>query len=246
MKRDVLGGGQLLAATLIVASSLYAGSAVFADGTSTVALQLDSVCVNAATNQAVFTAQNKNPYPIQVNWTNLDDGQSGTASAAADPNSGSTGGVFTNFATYYDASDPNNTTSFTADGWSSPTVSNAQVSVQCDTATLASLPMNGAGSGSTGGGSGSLGAGSGSTGAGSGSTGTTAGSGSTGPTNTSVGKGGGATGTITVAPVVATPPAVTVPVLADTGASVVLPYSIAMLLTVATLGTSLAVRKNLI
>lgn len=224
MKRTI-SGGALLAAPLIIASNLFAGVAM-ADQTNVIALQLDAKCSDASTNRGVFAAQNKNDFPIEIDWTNIDNGHSGSYIAPANS--------FDNFATYYDPSDVNNTTRFTAEGWTSPAQTNVPAE-QCDAATLATLPA-----------SSTSGSSAGSTSPTGGATTTTSPTSNGSMSVTEGGKGGRlamvpAT-TATVTPVAKDTRAS----LADTGASRILPYSAAAMIAVATLGMTVAVRKNLL
>jgi hypothetical protein len=234
MKRTNIQGA-LLIAPIILASSLFT-SVAHADPGQITALQLDAICSNASTNQGVFQAQNKNDFPIEIDFTSAATGQSGSYISPANS--------FDYFATYYDGNPlDNNQTLFTAEGWTSPVYTNVHTDLQCSSDILASLPTAGTTTTTTTTGS-STGSGGTTTSTGSGTSTTT-----TAPSTSTGGTGGGITNPTTT-PMTATasqPVAVTAaPTLADTGASEIVPYSLACLLAVATLGTSFAVRKNIL
>ncbi len=246
----------------LAASALSMGSAA-ADTTGLLPLEINPVCADAITSLTYWNVYNKNDSSVTIDWTAIDNGHTGSFSAV-------TGN--SQFASYYDATDPNNTTNFKSEITDDVQRNSSNTACQPGQITLTTTPDNGSGSIGTDNGSGSIGSdnGSGSTAPdnGSGSTRQDNGSGSTGDkgsgsigndsTNGSTapeigsgstalvgGMGGGPVASTPTQAVVVTP-AVSAPQLAYTGASRILPYMAAMIIATFTAITTILVRKNVL
>lgn len=231
MSRNVKRGA-LFVAPIVIASSLFAGSVSATQQRQVIQMQLDTICVDVTSHQAIYSLQNKNNFAISVDWKNLETGKSGTFNVPAysfhgDVDPVNNPGLTPGYAADYDVKYANNTTQFTGEGWTSPNVTNARAGVAC---TPSQLPVTSNGGGTT-----------------------------TPPVVTPVtpvtpvtaspataaaeevaGKGAEA------ATVVAATPTSSSATLADTGAQQIIPLALAALVAVAVLGTTVAVRKNVL
>jgi hypothetical protein len=102
----------------VIASATLLSSPVFADPTTNapvvtqdttnlIPLEITPVCSDASTSTAFWQVNNKNTSDVEIDWTNIDNGQTGSYSAIPG---------MTQLSTYFDSTDPNNTTSFSSEG----------------------------------------------------------------------------------------------------------------------------------
>jgi hypothetical protein len=75
-------------------------------------LEIVPECSDSQTASALWNVTNSNTANVPIGWTNIDNGQSGTFSAPAGESS---------LVTYFDTTDPNNTTQFTYEGMTTST-----------------------------------------------------------------------------------------------------------------------------
>jgi hypothetical protein len=187
-------------------------------------LEITPVCAQASGNFTVWKVNNKNTGSETIDWVALDNGHTGSYVAP-------TG--LSKFASFYDPSDPNNTTRF-----------NDLDQTNSSNTPCTDDDLNGVNTGN---------------GAATGSTGSTGGTGASTGSGSSVVTGGGSGAgnlgapdpTPTVAPALAKPTVAvaaksTAPQLAYTGASQVVPFMAAAILAAFTAVTTVLVRKNVI
>ena len=128
----------LAVAAAVTAGSLMPVSVAKATPANMIPLEITPVCSMAADSATYWNVVNKNADPVHIVWNALNHGKTGTFDASAGKSQ---------FTSYFDATDPNNTTQFKSGV--DTTQTNAQKEACKDGDIIASPAGNGNGNGTT-------------------------------------------------------------------------------------------------
>lgn len=118
VKKIVFVFGVIVAGSGLFASPAFAATPnlVAAQAQNLAPLEITPICSDGASTSAFWQVNNKNNVNVTINWTAIDNGHTGSYNAAAG---------LTDFASYYDAADGNNTMQFLSENETNPDTTNA-------------------------------------------------------------------------------------------------------------------------